>query len=127
MHSDILILYEQMLDDYITIKGDLLCPVLHYGIYISGVLIMCQWSFSLKYPTDHLLYNLENVYFEWKQEHGCFRACLFKCKWADAPRPLFQDRTMPLQLVDFHDMSPLTKNLGALVVPQQFFGMTEGL
>ncbi len=32
-------------------------------------------------------------------ETGCFRACLFKCKWAAAaPRPLFQNRAVPLQL-----------------------------
>ncbi len=27
------------------------------------------------------------------------RACLFKCKWAAAPHPLFQNRAAPLQLV----------------------------
>ncbi len=29
----------------------------------------------------------------------CFCACLFKCKLAAAPRPLFQNRAVPLQLV----------------------------
>ncbi len=33
---------------------------------------MCLWSFSSKYPTDHLLYDLENAYFEWKQKQAVF-------------------------------------------------------
>ncbi len=53
----------------------------------SGVPGMYLWSFSSKYPTDHLLYHFENAYFEWKQKHAVFRACLFKCKWAAALRP----------------------------------------
>ncbi len=30
---------------------------------------------------------------------SCFSACLFKCKWAVAPRPLFQNMAVPLHLV----------------------------
>ncbi len=29
----------------------------------------------------------------------CFSACLFKCKWAVAPRPLFQNMAVPLHLI----------------------------
>ncbi len=37
------------------IKGHLLCPFLQDVILILGVPRMCLWSFSPKYPTDHLL------------------------------------------------------------------------
>ncbi len=30
---------------------------------------------------------------------ACFSACLFKCKWTAAARPLFQNRAVPLQLI----------------------------
>ncbi len=52
---------------------------------------MCLWSFSSKYPTDNVLYYLENAYFEWKQKHSDFRACFFKYKQAAVPTP-FQNR-----------------------------------
>ncbi len=29
-------------------------------------------KFQLKNPTDHLLYQFENDYFEWKQKHAVF-------------------------------------------------------
>ncbi len=32
-------------------------------------------------------------------KHAVFQACLFKCKWAAAPRPLFQNKAAPLQLI----------------------------
>ncbi len=79
-------------------KGHLLFPFLQDVIQVSGVPRMCLWSFSSKYPTKHLLYHFEYAYFEWKQKR-CFRACLFKCKWAAAPHPLFQNRVVPLQLI----------------------------
>ncbi len=79
-------------------KGDLLCPFLQYVIQVSGVPRICLWSFSSKYLAYHILYHFENAYFEWKQTPCCFHACLFKCKWAAAPRPLFQKRAVFLQL-----------------------------
>ncbi len=53
-------------------KGDLLCPFLQDVISVSGLPRMCLWSFSSKYPTDHLLYHFENAYFEWKQKQAVF-------------------------------------------------------
>ncbi len=47
-------------------------PIFQYVIEVSGVPRMCLWSFSSKYPTDHLLYHFENAYFEWKQEDAVF-------------------------------------------------------
>ncbi len=53
------------------IKETYVAPFLQYVIYVSCVLRM--WlSFSSKYPTDHVLYNFENAYFEWKQKHAVF-------------------------------------------------------
>ncbi len=31
---------------------------------------MCLWSFSSKYPTDHLLHHFKKAYFEWKQKRA---------------------------------------------------------
>jgi len=59
---------------------------------------MCLWSFSSKYPTDHLLYHVVNAHFWVEGKTCCFCACIFKCKWAAAPLPTFQKRAEPLQL-----------------------------
>ncbi len=57
---------------------------------------ICNISLSSKYPTDHLLYDFENAYFEWKQKHCVFvHVSLMSC----CPLPLFQNRAVPLQLV----------------------------
>ncbi len=53
------------------------------NIIVSGVPRMCLWRFSSKYPTDHLLWYLENAYF-----------------WMEAEKQFFlQNRAVPLQLV----------------------------
>ncbi len=51
---------------------------------------MCLWSFSSKYPTDNLLHNFENAYFEWKQKRSDIHACFFKSKWAADPAPFLE-------------------------------------
>ncbi len=52
--------------------GDLLCPFLQDVIQVSGVPRMYLWSFSSKYPTDHLWHHFENAYFEWKHTQAVF-------------------------------------------------------
>ncbi len=56
-------------------------------------------EFQLKIPNISFIISFRKCLFRVEAESRYFRVCLFKCKWAGAPRPLFQYRTMPLQLV----------------------------
>ncbi len=47
--------YPQVMSCQLVFKGHLLCPFLQDVILVLGVPRMCLWSFSPKYPTDHLL------------------------------------------------------------------------
>ncbi len=53
-------------------------------------------TFRLKIPHSSFLISFSKCLFWMEAETCCFCACLFKCKWAAAPRPLFQNRTMQL-------------------------------
>ncbi len=53
------------------LKGTYFSPFLQ-DVIVSGVPRMYLWSFSSKYPTDHLLHRFENAYFELKQKHNVF-------------------------------------------------------
>ncbi len=55
-------------------------------------------KFQLKIPHRSFIISFWKCLFWVEAETGCFRACLFKCKWAATPRPLFQSRAVPLQL-----------------------------
>ncbi len=65
--------------------------------------LWCPQNLSDKFQLKIL--HRSFIIFFWKclfwveTETGCFRACLFKCKWAAAPRPRFQNRDVPSQLV----------------------------
>ncbi len=63
---------------------------------------MCLWSFSSKYPTDKLLYNLKNAYFVWKQKH--FRLTAEGLEHMAA----FIGRGPPMRPFDRHVKQPIT-------------------
>ncbi len=50
-------------------------------------------------PHSIIYYIILKMPFCVEAKTRCFCACIFKCKWAAAPRPLLQNRTEPLQLV----------------------------
>ncbi len=62
---------------------------------------MRQWSYSSNYPTDPLLFNFENVNFEWNQERAVLSLCTYlQMQMSCCSPPLFQNRAVPLQLVN---------------------------
>ncbi len=81
------------------IKGHLLC----FFFAICNISLWCPQNvsvkFQLKIPHRSFIISFRKCLFRVEAESCYFRACLFKCKWAAAPRPLFQNRTVPLQLV----------------------------
>ncbi len=56
-------------------------------------------KFQLKIPDRSIIISFWKCLFWVEAEAGCFCACLFKCKWATVPHSLFQNSTVPLQLV----------------------------
>ncbi len=50
-----------MFTTFLHLKGTYYAPFLQNVILVLGFPAMCMWSFSPKYPTDHLLKQLENV------------------------------------------------------------------
>ncbi len=71
-------------------------------------------NFQLKIPHiyDNLLWCNKKSLFWVEAETCCFCACLFKFKWAAAPRPFFQDRAVALQLTS----DALVKNMCLVLI-----------
>ncbi len=71
-----------------SLKESYLCLFLQYVIYVS---LRCPQNvsekFQLKISHRSFIISFWKCLFWVKAETHCFRACLFKCKWAAAPHP----------------------------------------
>ncbi len=82
----------------IIFKGHLLCPFLQYVISLR-----CPQNvsvkFQLKIPHRSFIIPFWKCLFWVEVETRCSRACIFKCKWAAATCPLFQNREVPFTTI----------------------------